>query len=331
MDGHDLLEQRIESVGEHLASLARAWAEGAHPVPAPLREAKTWLITGAGGSAGPAHMLVDALLERGRVARYEPLSHFLEPDAEAADVLVVFSQGLSPNARLALARHERFAHTVLFTSVDPEASDVEAVIAQASHVISLPPKREDQLLVRVVGPCVATLAALLFADAIDNRSAPLDVASLAEARGASSPMEVEPDGGAIASLALVPFGEGARRYHGIANKLLEAIGEPVPIWDVLGVTHGPLQYFHGQPITLLGLMRDTREHHDLADRLDAILDPKRGQQLLRCVAPHARPLDWFAHDAMIDRVLIGAMRGRERDLIDWPGKGADQSLYGLGR
>jgi hypothetical protein len=40
-------------------------------------------------------------------------------------------------------------------------------------------------------------------------------------------------------------------------------------------------------------------------------------------------LSWFEHDAMLNQLVIATLRERPRDLVDWPGKGADHALYML--
>ena len=324
MTSYDILEQRMGSVGNHLAELARTW--DTNRIPASLFDAQSWLVTGSGGSVGPGLMLVDALHATGRRARYMPLSYFLETPRSRDEVLVVFSQGLSPNAHIALSRSETFRHTVLFTSIGPDT----VTLPPACHVVHLPPKDEESLLVRVIGPTVATLAALLFVDTISGRGhrpesgRTYSGAALREARMAAPPIVT-----AEGRIALVTFGVNPRRYYGLSHKLLETIGEQVPVWDVLGIAHGPFQHFCDAPVTLIALTRGEPHHEDLRARLAALLDQRTGQQVLPF--PAAQPLDWFAHDAMIDRFILSVLRSSPRDLVNWPGKGADRSLYGIGR
>ena len=61
-----------------------------------------YVVTGGGLSEGPARVLVALLRGAGRDARFVPQSAFVDwtepPDEQCA--LVLFSQGLAPNARL---------------------------------------------------------------------------------------------------------------------------------------------------------------------------------------------------------------------------------------
>ena len=96
----------------HLASdLSRlpervlAAAEAPFLLPRGLRDARRVHVTGVGSSAGHARFLVERLQHAGTAAAFTPLSRFAagSPGTPDEDALVVFSQGLSPNARLALA------------------------------------------------------------------------------------------------------------------------------------------------------------------------------------------------------------------------------------
>jgi hypothetical protein len=87
-----------------------------------------------------------------------PLSTFaLGGEAVRGDVLVVYSQGLSPNARIALAQTAHFCDTLLLTST--EGPLTEALRARGVHVVLLEPRApEAGLLLRVAGPGRGTRA-----------------------------------------------------------------------------------------------------------------------------------------------------------------------------
>src|SRR5690606_5024721 len=78
-------------------------------------------VAGVGGSEGPARFLTAVLAELCVPSTYRPVTHFLERREATSRVLVVFSQGLSPNARLMLSRASEYACALLVTS----ASSVE--------------------------------------------------------------------------------------------------------------------------------------------------------------------------------------------------------------
>jgi creatinine amidohydrolase len=84
------------------------------------------VTTGIGASEGPARVLAWLLQHVvGLRAGFRPLSQLLaeSPRRESA-LLVLFSQGLSPNAQLALALAPRFHKLLVYTSVRPDAAVV---------------------------------------------------------------------------------------------------------------------------------------------------------------------------------------------------------------
>lgn len=323
------------------------------------------LVTGGGLSEGPARLLVALLREAGVRCAYAPLSQFVAPRSSsvssstpestgAAGTLVLFSQGLAPNARFPLLQLSRFRRTLLVTSVDPFAADssqnsdtasLGRLAARLLHggvqIVTLPPVREDGLLLRVIGPAVHALAAAYLAG--------IDLATLAGVPALYEPpptpgvippqgsLLYEQQSGAVPSIppvALVTSGPYADAVFGLRWKLLEGLHVPdPPIWDALQVAHGPLQSIWHRPHTLLLLAR-----HDAA--YEAPLWARIAQVF---AAPHHRVLTlrarrlpgllaYFEHDAALNALLIDALGRAPRglvDLIDWPGRGHDGPLYGL--
>src|SRR5690606_25355371 len=110
----------------------------------------------------------------GCAATFVPISAFATSSAPRGAELVVFSQGLSPNARLALPRREpvasdgaapSFDRILLFTSVAPgspkaAARGLDEAIDAGLEPVVLPPEEEEGNLPRVIGPVVAAFDAL---------------------------------------------------------------------------------------------------------------------------------------------------------------------------
>ena len=120
--GHQLLASRLAQIPAVLTQML------ARP-PAPLQPATLaathFIVTGTGSSEAHARYLAMLLnLHTRRTASYLPLSGFTAAHREAfaGRTLVVFSQGVSPNAQIALNRHREFAHTVLFSATTPEVA-----------------------------------------------------------------------------------------------------------------------------------------------------------------------------------------------------------------
>jgi creatinine amidohydrolase len=304
---------------------------------------------GVGGSEGPARLFVAALLERGLAARYVPPSAFACGAPAPADATVLFTQGLSPNARLALAEGARGPRFTLVTSIAPDASappgdprgDVARALADGGSIVVLPPASEGDLLVRVVGPTVASLGAALLATDVSQGRGPSDTTSLAglreaPARYAAARARARAAIARIAAelpherIALVTAGGHGERCQGLRSKLLEALGvaEP-PLWDVLQLAHGPFQQIHGDRWLLVALVTSAAEEW-LFDRLEAMVLPGR-HRVLRLDAAGGPATAFFEHAAGIDELVLAQLEARPRDLLEWPGKGEDEPLYGVGR
>jgi len=335
--GLDLLRQRCAEV----PSVLRATLAAPLPPVGSVAHRARWIITGAGASEGPGRVFA-ALLRRHlhACAAFVPLSAFAPGRAadvtDPSAVLVVVSQGLAPNARLALARAPSFAACVVVTAV-PEHPSLEDVRAMGALVIAHPPGAESGLLLRVQGPAAATMMLLRLVDA------------LALARGDAPPFEghldAVPDGLPDEELALderaiglacegrvaiVSCDPGLELAHGLRWKWLEGPATCDPAcWDALQVVHGPLQHVLERPRLLLALEPD----HDpgasaLLDRLASVVGD--GHPLLRLRARSAGVTGFFDFDARCNRLVCAVLARCPRDLVHWPGFGHDAALYDLG-
>jgi hypothetical protein len=276
--------------------------------------------TGIGASEAPARILAEALVARGVPSRFVPLSAFaLTPPS--GDSLVVFSQGLSPNAHLPLAAAERFARRYVVTSVDPsDGAALEPFVAAGFTPLVAPPREERGLLVRLVGPVVAALLALRWGGEKITGAEAAD----AYRRGRARPgVVLEPS-------ALVLAGVSPEHAHLYRWRLLETLlaGDPC-MWDVLQIAHGPLQAFHDEACALLAF-----EHGSgaaLVDRLEAILVPGRHVlHRLRAEAPCAA-CALFELVGVLDSCLVTTLRARPRELRLARFAGLDAPLYSLRR
>jgi creatinine amidohydrolase len=334
-----IIRERVTAIDAVLARTLADWPALAAEIRPLASRVSHWLVAGAGGSEGPARVMVTLLQGLGARAVFAPMSGFALDGSlvrtEGAG-LVLFSQGLSPNAQLALARQEAFAAAILYTAVAPGDGGEPERLALAFQqrgglVLRHGPAEESGLLVRFVGPAAATLLAMATAAELAGHEPPLSelrnalgglAAARRRTRDALVPMrEVE-------RIALVTAGAGQGLAHGLRWKLLEALGlSDPPVWDVLQVAHGPFQQFYHQPMLLFGL--EPPGSAALFDRLERMLVPSR-HRLVRLRAESAAPACWLEHDAMLDELVIAYLEERPRDLIDWPGKGKDALLYRLG-
>ena len=158
------LRAALERGGSHLAALTA-------PVPPAgfdPRSVRAFRLTGAGSSAAHARYLAALLCEElGLPARFVPLDAFpLAPDPR--DVLIVFSQGLSPNAELALSGAPGWRAAVLVsaaaTSNDPERrARLAALRAAGVTLVESAGADEFGALLRLEGPVAGYVAALRLA------------------------------------------------------------------------------------------------------------------------------------------------------------------------
>jgi creatinine amidohydrolase len=306
------------------------------------------VVTGSGASEGPARYLA-ALLRNALALRagFLPTSTFVAPVAQSADdILIVFSQGISPNARLALRQASKFGSVVLFTGIYPEGRSPTARLVSelrqgGAQVHVLPPEDESGLLIRTLGPATATLAGVLFAKCVaeslgrpwaDDRLAMLpDHLATARTRSAEATAGLEADW-PLRPWALVTAGDCADLCEGLRWKWMTGLYSPAPpLWDVLQIAHGPLQQFYTEPMTLVALERNNSgDDARLFDRLEKVLVPGR-HRLVRLRSEFAGPTAVLDHDAQCNWLLLRTLEAQPVDLSSWPGRGLDSPLYELGR
>ena len=128
--GRALLRSRIEAAPSLLARLPERQPA---LLDAHLPKPRTIVTTGIGTSEGHARHLAE-LASRGfgwpsRFASAGSLESGAPPGAER-DWLVVFSQGLSPNARTALTHVEAWGAVLIVTGLAPGMSDADGLTAE---------------------------------------------------------------------------------------------------------------------------------------------------------------------------------------------------------
>lgn len=321
--------QSLAQVARAIEGIPRELARALDvPLPASKPSTKTIVTTGIGGSEGPARLLAFRLAQAGRSARFCCVSEFLTTPP-AADLLIVFSQGLSPNGCLALDHTTKFRRSWVVTSVGygparPERlARLDRYRAGGVEPIVVPPGEEAPMLVRWVGPTVATLIALRLAGVLGAPGCTSASLSDAPRRYLAERADPLPE-----ALALVLVGVSPEEAHGHRWKILEALlGSDPPVWDALAVAHGPLQALHARPRAILTLERPMGT--SLSARLrDALA--RTNTRVLRFEASTDDALAPIEHAAQLDAALLATLASKPRDLFDWPGRGRDAPLYDLG-
>jgi hypothetical protein len=304
--------------------------------PIPIGGRGLVVTTGVGSSEAPARRCAALLRRVGMPASFAPISAFATSSAPSGAELVVFSQGLSPNAGLALGAASMFERVVLFTSVAPGTDraricGLDVSLRAGVELSVLPPQQEDGILPRVLGPVVASLAAHLSVMAAsggslaDPRKLPVAEAFARAAREAPAldrPTSARP-------AALVACADQLEMTFGSANAWLEGLREPPPFsWDVLGLAHGPLQMAHDRPLLAFALERAAvTGEGELFDRLVKALPAPHHVVRIRAELPPG--LAWLEHEAAMLQVVARELAARPRDLGWGPGR-EDQPLYELG-
>lgn len=287
------------------------------------------VVTGIGGSEGPARLFATGASTPTSPVRFVPLSSFASTRPRA-ERLVLFSQGLSPNARLALARRADFAETLLIGAVDPETEpDLErralARTLRDEGVVAIThgPPHESGMLVRLVGPTVASAVALRVASMLGGAPFDADRAARAYVRCSAENAEPLPPN---APLALVAAGALTETLLGLRWKWLETFGADPHVFDVLACAHGPLQALYERPATWLAFESPASE--GLVARLSRALPSHHALRRLR--VDDDPSIAFFEATAHLDAHLVATLAAHPRDLRCWPGRGADAPLYDLG-
>lgn len=294
------------------------------------------VTTGVGSSEAPARRCAALLRRAGFPASFVPISAFATGSAPSGVELCVFSQGLSPNAGLALAAAPAFERVVLFTSVAPGSEraricGLDVALRAGVELSVLPPAHEDGILPRVLGPVIASLAAHLSVLEVSRGSiADPRREGIAEAftRAADTVPQLDLPTSARPA-AIVACADQLEMTFGSANAWLEGLREPPPFsWDVLGLAHGPLQMAHDRPLLAFALERGSvAGEGQLFDRLERALPSPHRVLRLRAELPPG--LAWIEHEAAMLRVVARELAARPRDLGWGPGR-EDQPLYELG-
>ncbi|TVR50345.1 MAG: creatininase [Puniceicoccaceae bacterium] len=345
--GHILLAERLAALPRLLEDyLAEPFPQLPWVGEAPGRV----VATGTGSSEAHARFLVSLLNHHTSwAAEYRPLSAFLGPPApeDAKTILVVVSQGISPNAHVALERRHAFRGLALFTATTPAGAmragktDRGALLrsleAEGAIRVPFPLEEEYTTLIRFIGPLAGYLAALRFAGALGGRDLPdLNPASLRPLLAARPPSgladllhrktnDFRRGFYFVTGAPLVDYG------HNIGFKFLEGLFWSCPgFWDFLQFAHGPFQEVTLQPRPVIILQTPGAAEAELADRTRRMLE---GADLEHATvtAAAAPPLAVLEFEACFNALVIDLIRRLDINQVAWPSKGRDDPLYGFYR
>jgi len=343
--GHALLAKRLAQIPGVLGGML---ARG----PAPLKPATLasthFIVTGTGSSEAHARYLTMLLnLHTQRAAAYLPLSGFtarLQP-AFAGKTLVVFSQGVSPNAQIALRRRSDFSHTVLFTATTPataldagkkdRAALLQALLDEGGELVEFPLAEEFTTLVRFVGPMAGYLACLQFTAQLAGCRfkipATADILRLLDAQPPAALLDamLNTPTRFAAGFSLVTAAPISEFAQNLACKFMEGVFWPCPpISDFLQFAHGPFQQTTAHPHPVVILQGDAPVEAELVGRSLAMLrEVGLDAYVVRVDAPPL--ISIFGFEAALNRLVFALMTRFGIDQVNWPGKGRDDQLYGF--
>jgi len=343
--GHELLAERLGLIPGILRDML---ASGPEPLSAATLASRRLVVTGTGSSEAHARYLANLVnLYTDRSAAYLPLSGFVDAPAETfhGKTLVVFSQGVSPNAQIALNRGRDFAHTVLFTATTPAAAEaagkpdrahlLQALLDRGGELVIFPLAEEYTTLIRFVGPMAGYLATMQFAAQFDcSRFQVPQAAELLPLLDAKAPAELSEAmsrlpaafAGGFNLITAAPISDFSQN---LACKFMEGLfWNCPPISDFLQFAHGPFQQMTAHPKPVVILQGDGRGEAEMVARS---VDMLRGVGASATVVPVVAPplLSIFGFEAALNDVVFSVMRQLRVDQVNWPGKGRDDQLYGF--
>lgn len=347
--GHALLRERLQSI----PGLLGRWAGSAQGAEARSRvRPRRVVATGLGSSEAHARYLVWLLNRFTDIpAEFLPTGALLVPVRREDRTLVVFSQGLSTHGRIALARRDGFAGTVLFTAATPEglrragrtdrAECLESLRREGVEVVGFPLEEEYTLLIRVVGPALGFLAARLWVGSLAGSDLPGDPATVgAEAAeafsaGVSAGRSAWPrmDPGTWAGgFVLLASPDLAEYLQNLAYKFVEGFFRPAPaVHELLQFAHGPFQQLAASPRPVVVLHRAGNPE---SEQLQRIRELCRAASIA-CLTPGSglvsrTDLLVFEAEGLFVEPLLDGVQREGIDQVRWPGRGLDGPLYEYG-
>jgi creatinine amidohydrolase len=343
--GHALLEARLAAIPRVISDML---AQGPRPLLPATVSSERFVITGTGSSEAHARYLEMLLnLYANRSASYLPLSGFTDEHRPAFNgkTLIVFSQGVSPNAQIALRKRRDFSHTILFSATNPEtarkagktdrATLLEQLLDEGGELVEFPLAEEYTTLIRFVGPMAGYLACLQFASQLGGcrfkTPPPESILPLLEATPPEdlvSAMLYTPERftNGFNLVTAAPISDFSQN---LACKFMEGLFWPCPpISDFLQFAHGPFQQTTAHPHPVIILQGNSNWEAELVARSVQMLKQVGLQAYVVHVdAPALTSI--FGFEAALNRLIFRVMQARGVDQVNWPGKGRDDLLYGF--
>ncbi|MCC5847401.1 MAG: hypothetical protein JJU29_04830 [Verrucomicrobia bacterium] len=301
------------------------------------------VATGVGSSEAAARYFVFLLQQAGLKAAFWPQSVFygaLPAFTGPPPCLAVFSQGLSPNAEMVLARRNSFADTLLFTASTADgqrqagrenrARLLERLSNEGATLYVHPMENEYEILPRFVGPLCSMFAVALVVTGLAPEVFPsprqipetLDSVSLPDENPEAWTRELQAGPNFF-------FTNPTSQYaQNLSCKVLETLFQrPPQLLDALTYAHGPFQLDCLRPGANWMFLTDDPHEQKLTQTLAPLFE--RGGAFRQISSPLPVPFAIFYYEAFLNKLLLHSLETLDVDLVDWPGKGLDGEGYGI--
>ena len=329
------------------------------------------VATGIGTSEGHARHLAEVATRFcGQPARFVSTGALAAapPPGADRDWLIVFSQGLSANARFALSHAEAWRGVILVTGLGMEAGEevpaekaswLDALDRRGVVRVDLGAGTEYGVLLRVIGAragYAVSWSLLRSLASMRLESAPALTFEAEALRGAQDNAETRADAifgpdesvssffSSDRTLVLVSEDGALEFVDQLSLKLAEGLLRPRPrAVDVLEFAHGPLQSIAEEPASILYIraaMPGAQASKIAAGRKGRDQEEESWLARFRSTLDPARhwlrvvdatlpwPIAAIELEAIFDVFVLRAITEVETDLVNWPGADREAALYG---
>lgn len=329
------------------------------------------VATGIGTSEGHARHLAEVATRFcGQPARFVSTGALAAapPPGADRDWLIVFSQGLSANARFALSHAEAWRGVILVTGLGMEAGEevpaekaswLDALDRRGVVRVDLGAGTEYGVLLRVIGAragYAVSWSLLRSLASMRLESAPALTFEAEALRGAQDNAETRADAifgpdesvssffSSDRTLVLVSEDGALEFVDQLSLKLAEGLLRPRPrAVDVLEFAHGPLQSIAEEPASILyvrAALPGAQASKIAAGRKGRDQEEESWLARFRSTLDPARhwlrvvdatlpwPIAAIELEAIFDVFVLRAITEAETDLVNWPGADREAALYG---
>ena len=346
--GHGLIEQRLAQISPLLMQMLKEPPITLSPT---ALAARSFILTGIGSSEAHARYLTLLLdLHTNRQAMFVSFTGLMSGTNlfDSDRILVLFSQGLSPNAQMVLkCGQEYFAHVVLFTSMNQEqlTKKCQWIDLKKIEIIKFPLYDEYVTLIRVIGPICGFLASVIFLQCLTNEKL-IEADKLKEicmTKSSSFPFlrqvmiddyQQQFSHGPFYLMLSSPLKDVCQN---LCYKFVEGVYWSPPIFcDYLQFAHGHFQQIRSITSRSSAIVcivdKSNPFEMELERRLRKMIQECNTEKHLVNVytlylSSSSIIYSIFELEMEFNRLIFEIMRANRCNQIHWPGKGEDQLLY----